>query len=163
MGKRGPPPKPSSLKKLEGTYRPDRAARSEFKPPEGAPACPDYLDSVARAVWDEHAPELVKAKILTIVDGPLFEAFCVNVAMARRLQAMAQDEPTVTGSQGQIKLNPAAGEARQHWALARQLGAEFGLSPSSRSRIGTVGRDDQRDATADFLFGPLRVVNGGAE
>ncbi len=60
MGARGPAPKPTQLKILQGTYRPDRANGSEVFP--DAPAhltAPDHLSKgAALDKWSELAPIL---------------------------------------------------------------------------------------------------------
>lgn len=164
MGKRGPPPKPTALKKLQGTFRPDRAPSNEFKPAVGAPAKPDYLDDIASAQWDRVVAQLSEHKVLATVDGAALEAFCVNYSAAVRFQKRADAKPMVKTPFG-VKVNPACGEARKHWALVKQFGAEFGLTPSSRTRVGTKPPADKKDETADFLFGggkaPLKLVSGG--
>jgi P27 family predicted phage terminase small subunit len=162
MGKRGPPPKPSEVKKLEGTYRKDRVARNEFKPTPGTPDRPADLDPVACAEWDRVVPELIKAGLLTMVDGAVLEGYCATFAMARHFQKLAEQAPIVDTDYG-LKPHPAVSEARRSWALVRQLAAEFGFTPSSRTRVGSLVGGDGKDEAAEFLFGQLRVVDGGTK
>lgn len=56
MGRRGPPPKPSALKKAQGTYRPDRAALREVEPTPGVPEMPRWLDAEVGPVGSRFPP-----------------------------------------------------------------------------------------------------------
>jgi P27 family predicted phage terminase small subunit len=177
MGKRGPPPKPTALKKAQGTYRKSRAPKNEIQPPPGDPGCPPYLDEIGRGEWNRIVPELEKLGVLSVVDRATLEGYCSNYSLARQYQKIAEDKPIVStpvytkgGELEHIeKPNPAASEARKHWALVKQFAAEFGLTPSARTRVGKPagdGRgaaDDSKDAVADFLFNPppLRSIAGG--
>lgn len=161
MGKRGPPSKPSEVKRLEGTYRPDRAAKAEMKPPPAIPAPPDWLKDAARQEWERVVPVLAELGVLTAVDGAVLEAFCANYGMAVEYQQKADAEPMVETMYGP-KVNPAAGAALKHWALAKQLGAELGLSPSARTRVSAPEKPKAADPTEDFLFtGPKLVKPDG--
>ena len=51
MGLRGPAPKPTAIKRLEGN--PGKRKLNEAEPTltVGVPECPDYLDEVAKREW----------------------------------------------------------------------------------------------------------------
>ena len=54
MGQRGPSPKPTELKKLHGTYRPDRAPANEAEPNPASPyqlKAPEWLNERATDKW----------------------------------------------------------------------------------------------------------------
>jgi P27 family predicted phage terminase small subunit len=177
MGKRGPPPKPSALKKAQGTYRKSRAPAKEIEPTPGAPECPEQLDEIGRAEWLRIVPELERVGVLTVVDRVALEGYCANYSLARQYQAEAEREPLVEvpiQTKGGdvhyvIKPNPAAGEARRHWALVKMFAAEFGLTPSARTRVGKPpggsgsGDGAPKDPDEAFLFGAakLKVMQGG--
>lgn len=136
MGRRGPPPKPSKLKKLQGTYRPDRASRKELAPPPGTPARPDWLDEYATTEWDRVVPQLAACGILCDVDGAALANYCAAVSLAvQATQAYQADGLMIDGpNEHQVK-HPMIQVAKEARAQARLLGAECGLTPSSRSRI----------------------------
>jgi P27 family predicted phage terminase small subunit len=159
VGKRGPPAKPSAIKKREGTYRKDRAAPNELKVPPEAPDCPKYLDNVARKMWQHVVPRLIEAGVLAKIDTAALEGFCANYSQAVRSQKIADRQPYVDTAFG-IKVHPAVGNARKAWALTRQFAAEFGLTPAARTRV-SVPENDAGDADDDFMFGGLRSVQGG--
>lgn len=163
MGKRGPRPKPTAIKKLEGTYRKDRAPAAEMDPHKGIPARPAYLSKLAAAEWDRVVPQLAELGVLTLVDGGVLEGYCSNYGIAVAMQLKADKTPIVKTPFGP-KTNPAVGEARKAWALARQYAAELGLSPAARTRVSAPPKPTEEDKTEAFLFGPPRlVVNDGAK
>jgi P27 family predicted phage terminase small subunit len=166
MGKRGPPPKPAALKKFQGTYRKDRAAPAPLELPPGVPTCPRHLPADARAIWQELAADEMWRIVLARADAMALEGFVQNMALARKYQRRAEREPMVKGPAGP-KPNPAAAEARRHWSLVRQFAAEFGLTPSSRSRVSTefgAPSSPAKPSDSTPLVGPgLRVVSGGSQ
>lgn len=142
MGKRGPPPKPSKLKKLQGTHRKDRAARNELEAKPGVPAMPSWLNAEARAEWRRIVPQLEALGILSDVDGGMLADYCTAHALAVNATKKYQREGMVKTINGQLQKHPAVKIAQEARAQARLLAAEFGLSPSSRSRISAPAADE---------------------
>src|SRR5207248_10221393 len=64
MGRRGPRPAPTALKRALGT-RPDRINESEPLPSDGLPSCPEHLSPGAQAVWHRLASDLYRRGGLT--------------------------------------------------------------------------------------------------
>jgi len=158
MGRRGPPPKPTALKRLEGTYRPDRAVQHEFIPPPGAPDAPDHIEGLALATWQRVVNEMGKCPgLLTRVDFATLEGFCVQYAEAVSSSARVRAKPQIKTPFG-VKTNPAAAEARKAWALARQFANDLGLSPAGRTRVSAPPPQAEKDEAKDFLFGGPKLV-----
>lgn len=160
---------PTALKKARGTFEQCKSARNEMAPPPGLPVCPKYLDKVAREFWEELVPQLAELNVLTKVDGKTLEGLCTNYSQAVKFQKLADKDPIVETPWGP-KVNPAVSEARKSWALLKQFAAEFGLSPSARTRVGAPGDGggSKPDAVArvekasKFLFGTgLKAIDGG--
>ena len=169
MGRRGPPPKPSAVKKLEGTYRKDRAARNEVVAPPGAPPLPAKMSTIALAKWNELIPVLLKRGTLSVEDGAILEAHCRSYEQWKRYQALAHRKPMLQTPWGP-KVNPAAAEARLWEARVTQTGDRLGLNASARSKVSGPGEKKPStpgtDPVEEFLFGPdgkpvLGVVEGG--
>ncbi|MBX7187687.1 MAG: P27 family phage terminase small subunit [Vicinamibacteria bacterium] len=93
-----------------------------------------HLAAQAREVWCELAPEMTNAGLLTVGDVPLFASFCACEAQVRRLGVMVEDLDLAND------FSQAAGRVRRAHAAALDkvllIGREFGLTPSSRTRIG---------------------------
>jgi phage terminase small subunit len=114
---RGPAPAPTALKILKGV-QPKRINKREALIPGKIPAPPDVLDEEARMEWHRLAPLLEPAGLLTLVDRMGLTIVCVawsDYIAARR-----------TGTKT---------DRRSAFTQLRQILPEFGLTPSSRSRI----------------------------
>lgn len=161
MGRRGPPPKPSALKKLEGTFRPDRAAPREVSPPPGVPDAPEWLDEEARAEWERIVPHLAKLRILAEIDRGTLADYCTAHSLAVASTVEYQREGLMVDTPHGPRKHPLIKVAQEARAQARVLAQEFGLSPSSRTRISAPPKPAEGDNTEDFLFGGPRLVKGG--
>jgi P27 family predicted phage terminase small subunit len=164
MGKRGPPPLPTAVKKLRGTHRKDRAAPHELAPPPGVPVCPKRLDKLAREEWDRIVPQLAELGVLTELDGSALETYCFHWSQAVKYRRLAGKQPMVKTPWGP-KPNPAGAEARKHDDIVKQYQDRFGLSPSARSRVNVPEKKKPAPAADPTpLRGPpqLAVVPGGS-
>lgn len=100
-----------------------------------APPAPAELGAHAKAEWKRVAPLLVKRGVLTKTDLGGLESYCAAFGFAKKIA----DDLVATGTLPDPKL---AGVQIRFATLARQLAAEFGLSPVARSRIGTATAED---------------------
>ncbi len=135
---KGRKPKPTALKILEGN-----PGRRPLNPAEPAPAagarppnCPRHLDPDARREWRRLARQLHGLGLITQVDRSALAAYCQ--AWSRWIAAekiIAADGLTVTTDKGNLIQHPAVGIANKALDLMLKFGVEFGLTPSSRSRL----------------------------
>ena len=156
MGRRGPPPKPTKLKLLEGTFRKDRVAPDEFTPAPGEPECPQQVrkNPLALAQWKRVVTELVDKNVLAKVDVAHLHGYCVAYAAAELAQARYDKKPEVKTPFGP-KTNPAYSEAIKWWEKVRAFGNDLGLSPSARTRGSMQPKEEpkQKDPLAKFRLG----------
>lgn len=125
----GRPPKPTQLKILEGTFRPDRARPDEPQPPAGEIVKPAFLKKRASELWDEYAPLLEKMGTLTCVDPHVLAEWCQLTAKMERNRVSASER-----------------------AQRRMLGAELGIGAAARAKAG-VAPKKTGDDDDDFLYG----------
>lgn len=135
--------KPSALKLLEGTDRPDRAMPLEPKlPPELLP-CPDRLEGEARQVWADLTAVLFRMGVLTVADPEALEELAKTIVELRELRVSIRQNgytyESVTESGGRmVRPNPEmrlmSDAARRHLAL---LG-RFGMTPADRARVAAA-------------------------
>ncbi|HWL56412.1 MAG TPA: phage terminase small subunit P27 family [Paracoccus sp. (in: a-proteobacteria)] len=107
-------------------------------------AAPDWLAEEARKEWDRVMPILTERRILTDADLGGLENYCICIGRVRETEALIQlgQEPDMM-----LKLARLQDKAM---ASARQLAAELGLTPVSRSRP-TIRDDGDQDDTANPL------------
>jgi P27 family predicted phage terminase small subunit len=165
MGRRGPPPKPTSLKKAMGTYRKDRDGErtgAALVAPAGAPPRPDDLAGPALELWDKLVADLVPLGTLAPSDGGALEAYCRCIVQWRKLQLLVARTPTVKTPFGP-KMNPLSAEARKlHKEVIQPLEVALGLHYAARARVKMPQPPKAKDASEEFLFGGgLKVVDGG--
>ena len=178
MGKRGPPPKPTTLKQQQGTYRADRDPMRGGRPPSvlvplpelppGAPPCPPELDEEARRVWHEVFPRLMQIGTLDQADGGILRGYCALLVRVQKLETLAAEKPIIESKTGP-KVSPAGVGARKLWPLVEKLASDLGLNYAARARAGappTVQDAESKaryDAAERFLFGrePFMVIEGG--
>lgn len=110
------------------TLKTDRAAISQ------AARVPAWLSKDAKNEWRRVMPLLIERRVVTEADLGCVEAYCVAIGRIRELERMIQANP---GDQKLYRLQT------QSTQVARQLAAELGLTPVSRSRPAI--RDEAED------------------
>ena len=152
--KRGPKPKPTKLKKLEGV-RTDRINENEPQPGAGKVTCPGFLSKEAKAEWRRIAPELTRLGLLTPLDRAAFAAYCESYARWVRAEILLEKGIVVRGSKGQMIVSPLVWISTSASKMMLKFAIEFGLTPSSRSRL--VGGIETRERDPmDELLGTTR-------
>src|SRR3954447_24918713 len=145
MGLRGPAPKPTAIKRLEGNPGKRKLNEAEPSPTLGAPECPDHLDDVARKEWDRLTSILVAMKVLTEADYIAL----ANLCQAYSTLVNAQKRMNKTGilyksKSGYIQQSPLLGIIHTQTTIVNNLLREFGLTPSSRTQVATVEPKNMR-------------------
>jgi P27 family predicted phage terminase small subunit len=159
VGRRGPPPKPTAQKKLEGTYRKDRAAGgNELAPPPAVPVCPKWLKGAAKIEWDRVVPQLAEAGVLTGLDGGQLERYCDAYGNWLAARADVTKRGVTLKTQFGPQNNPSVKRAFDERKEADRLAQELGLSPSARSRVKVPEKAPAADPTEAFLFGKPQLV-----
>lgn len=145
MGKRGPKPKPTGLRVFEGD--PGRLLNKregEIKPPPADDLTPPaWLRKHGKEQWMHHAPILHAIGCLAETHKAMFAIWCDlwDTYHAAR-------ERTLDGNVcGPLGPHPAIGVQAKAITLIKQIGAEFGLTPSSMVGLNTGPKDsgDQLD------------------
>src|SRR6185436_7103915 len=80
MSKRGPRPRPTVLKILNGNPGKRPLNENEPKPKGGLPECPEYLSDKAQAAWSQFAAQLTAAGVATSLDATALELLCNSYA-----------------------------------------------------------------------------------
>jgi len=150
---RGRKPKPTVLKLLDGNPGKRPLNDQEPHPAQGIPNRPDWLDTEDQAEWDRVMAELSEMGLLTLADRAALAAYCT--AWSRWVQAedMVRKFGTIVKSpeKGFPMKSPYLSIADQALETMRKLMVEFGLTPSSRSRIRVPPGGDEVDELDRFL------------
>jgi len=138
MAKAGRRPKPTALHILEGTQR--GPVKREPSAPVGVPLMPERLkvDEVAVEKWNELAGILTRMGVLTTGDGEALATLCeVHSAEQSCLLQLRAGGAVMHTDLGGVKPNPAGPMYRSLVAMKASLLSEFGLTPSSRTKLAT--------------------------
>lgn len=170
----GRKPKPTAQKKLAGNPGKRALNKEEPRLPEfdKPPSPPCYLSPPAKKEWKRVAPLLHTARVLTSGDITALEAYCIQYGvmvetqkeikkyglMIRTTPSTGTEDPNKKGRKKKntgpviLSLNPMFEVQQKVLTQMRQFMVEFGLTPSSRSRIH-VPAADKTDEFGDFLSG----------
>jgi P27 family predicted phage terminase small subunit len=150
----GRKPKPTLLKLITGNPGHWPLNRNEPNPKRMIPPCPDFLQGEARKTWHKVSKKLFRIGLLTEIDDMALAILCESWAEYLESSAkLAETEMLVKAPNGQPMMNPYLVIANQAIKKVRALLAEFGMSPSSRSRISTAGagQDSESGEWFDLL------------
>lgn len=134
---KGRKPTPAAVRKMTGTGHRTKAQINDREPipPDGVPEPPTQLTSEARAEWFRVCADLAAMRTLTKSDRAAIAIFCQ--AWADWLEArewIAIQGAVIERGEGTCK-NPWVSVANEAHEQLRRLACEFGLTPSSRSRV----------------------------
>ena len=143
MVKSGPKPKPSKLKLVRGNpgKRPLNEAEPKPEPNANVPAAPRHLSKDALKEWQRVCSDLVALGILTNLDRAALAAYCQSYGrwvQAERALAKIEgkaDSLTVETQSGNTIQSPLVGIANKAMADMVRYSAEFGMTPSARTRV----------------------------
>lgn len=135
---RGRKPKPTRIKLLTGNPGKRPLNQNEPKPQIGPdmPSPPEHLDKEAQAEWYRLAPQLHRLGLLSNIDLTAFAAYCT--AYSRWLdaeQAIREKGVLLRAPSGYPMISPYLAIANTALKQIRAFLTEFGMTPSSRSRI----------------------------
>ncbi|WP_306113276.1 MULTISPECIES: P27 family phage terminase small subunit [unclassified Roseovarius] len=98
---------------------------------------PKHLAPHAKAEWRRIMPQLISRRIITKADLAGVESYCVAVGASKLIA-----ETMTKGDLPDLRLG---GLQIRYMQTARQLAAEYGLTPTSRARIGSAAPEDDSD------------------
>lgn len=156
MGLRGPTPKPTAIVMLEGNRGKRPLNKREPKPANTAPHCASYLDKEARREWRRLMPILQRMRVLTEADYIALG----NLCQCYSTMVKAQEQLSKTGllfkhkTSSYIQQSPLLSIVNQCVDTITRLCREFGLTPSSRTRIQTAENEKASDQP------DISVLNG---
>jgi P27 family predicted phage terminase small subunit len=96
---------------------------------DGEPVRPDWLEGLARDLWDSITPGLVATGVAKARDTVALIGMCEWWALYRRLMDALSSEDVSP------KLAPLAAQAGIAWDKFSQMASKFGMTPSDRAKL----------------------------
>ena len=140
---KGPKPRPTTLKIVKGT-QPCRINKDEPQPTGELGDPPKDMFARAKQIWKERAPHWA-----TDSDRGAWARYCTTEADAEWFYTQCELEGWwVEASTGTLQRHPASTLYKEACDRADKLALEFGLTPSSRTRVKVPKRPDKNDPLA---------------
>jgi P27 family predicted phage terminase small subunit len=146
--------------------------KREPRPPVALPSAPEHLSDVARAEWQCVAEELYNIGTLARIDRSMLAAYCqayadwveaegklkrfgkIIMSPKRTITKKRRDGTEVTETSGGYpQQSPYVSLRNKALAQMYRFAVEFGMSPSSRSRIEVGSSGGEADDPARKYIG----------
>ena len=132
---------PTKLRIARGNPQ-KRPIRPEPEPAqlEQPPEPPAILNAAGAAEWRRLAPELIRLGVLTVVDLPMFTAFCQIYGRWYEAEEKLKEQSLLATPKkgGHVTMNVWLRIAEAAHKEMRAFAGEFGLTPASRTRLAGV-------------------------
>jgi P27 family predicted phage terminase small subunit len=149
----GRKPIPTTLKLIRGTARPHRLNPDEPMPSACAPEPPAHLDDRARAKFTEMAGMLARCGVMTELDRDALARYAVIWCRWIDAEVEIKRKGSIVKTEaGNIIQSPYLAVANRCHRQLAQLESEFGLTPSSRSRVRASSPPSRTDLIAEKYF-----------
>ncbi len=150
----GRKPKPTATKMLAGIPGKRALNHSEPKPRVILPRPPEHLSDEEKEKWKSIVRELHPLGLVTAIDKDALAMYCVIFARWVKAEKMVRDKgEIIKTAAGNIIQNPYLSIANRALDQLNKLGAEFGMTPSSRTRVKVDAADPDQELER-MLFGP---------
>jgi P27 family predicted phage terminase small subunit len=152
MGRRGPKPQPTALRLLRGNPGKRAVNHEEPVPPPGEDtdwACPAAFGDAARVEWERQVGILRDIGVLTLADRTIFEVYCQAVGDLGDAQKALDVLAKAGAHQAAAQVRDQVMKLRMQ---VKQLAAELGVTPSSRSGVRGAKVKPAGNAKLDRFF-----------
>ena len=157
MGRRGPAPKPTALRVIEGNPAKRPLPEHEPKPKRGTPRCPRVLTPAGKTAWRQVTKMLDAMGLLTVVDGHMLERYCDGLVRWRAAAAFLQKHGEVypikddKGNLRYMQQFPQVSIYAKLDVALRRMEEQFGMSPAARTRIQVAVDANEPDDFAVWM------------
>jgi len=133
---RGPKPTPRNLRLVRGTDRADRMNPDEPVVAVSIPDAPDYLEPDEQTIFLDTAGKLARMRVMTEYDVDALAIYSVNFVRWKEATARLHDMGLMVRSPNNFPMqNPYLSVANSAQKECLRILTEFGLTPSSRTRV----------------------------
>jgi P27 family predicted phage terminase small subunit len=152
----GRKPKPTHLKLLAGHpgHRPLNESEPQPDVVDETMQPPEWLSGEGRAAWAVEFPKLVRNNMITDIDLNAFARYCQ--AFGRYLVAgsmVAKQGEVLVAPSGFPIQNPYLAVSNKAQEQMHKAETEFGMTPSSRSRVSTGAPSKKKNRFLDLIDG----------
>lgn len=150
---RGRKPQPTKLKLLHGNPGKRPLNALEPIPDPEIPECPDHIRGEARNEWDRISVVLYAQGVLTSIDRAALAGYCLAYGRWYDAEQVLAKTNVVLVSKdtGNMYPNPYLHIANKAMEQMHKFLIEFGMTPSSRSRITVTRASDKKDKWSELL------------
>lgn len=155
----GPAPKPTAIRRAQGNPGHRPLNKREPQPALGVPPCPAWLSPEAKREWTRVTVELDEMGVLARADLAALSMYCTCWARWQEAEKAIEDEGsviTMRDDKGNVKWvqpSPWIGIATKMLDRVHKLAAEFGLTPSARTRLQVTTTTPEMDPLDEAIFG----------
>ena len=146
--------KPTQLKVIQGTARPDRTNPREPKALEGAVKPPAWLSANARRYWRQILPLLIELRVVSRSDQQslalLSDALAEYVAAREVVETEGMSYETEGKNGRMVRQRPEVAIASDAWRRAAMMLQQFGMTAASRAKVN-ASDVDELDPFEEFL------------
>jgi P27 family predicted phage terminase small subunit len=152
----GRKPVPTAIRQVRGNPGKRPLPKNEPAVELATPPCPDYFTDDQQVAWAELAERLVDMKVLTLGDGAALELLFAAYMEWRYAADIVTDEGmtyTTTTESGDVmyRPRPEVAIAADAWRRVTSMLREFGLTPSSRTKVATAGGAKKQNAFLELM------------
>lgn len=151
---KGRKPTPTAVKVLRGN--PGRRPvdiTGEPRPDSSIPHCPAHLNDEAKREWRRMVKKLHEAGLFTYIDKAALAMYCQ--AWGRWVEAEEKLEKhgsIMKTKNGNLIQNPYLAVANRAMKQLKEMAAEFGMTPSARTRVKAIEPEYEQLSLVDALF-----------
>ena len=157
----GTKPKPTALKLIEGNKGKRALPKKEAVIALCEPTPPPFLCDDAKVEWGRVCSALFAAGLMTELDRASLAAYCAAYGRwaqsERAINTMAGKDGInaallIKTKEGNAIQNPLVGIANKARADVVRFAAEFGMTPSARTRVTATPDDNEQENKAARYF-----------
>jgi len=149
-------PVPTKLKILRGNPGKRPLNTQEPQPKVGAPSCPPHLGEIARAHWRRMVKEMRPLNLLTRLDVAALAIHCDRWERWVQATEELRKYGPVLKMGAMLIQSPYIAIADKAMNQILKTGAEFGYTPSSRTRLHVSDAEKHVDENDPLFSIPIR-------
>lgn len=148
------------MKMLAGNPGKRALNQAEPKPPVVLPEPPEHLSDEEKSKWEAVVRELHPLGLVTTIDKDALAMYCVIFVRWMKAEKMVREKgEIIKTAAGNIIQNPYLAIANRALDQLNKLGGEFGMTPSSRSRVKADITDPDQELERMLFGSRVRVGN----